>query len=405
MTTAITIVEDGSVVTPKGFLAGATYGGLKTYGQDKLDLGVLSSETAAAAAGTFSTNRFRSGSVVVSERHIASGRARAVVVNSGGANAGVGEPGIKDAQEMTALAAALVGVAPEEVLVCSTGMIGVELPMALVRAGIPKITPSREGGHPFARSILTTDTVSKEIAVSFPLGDQTAHVAGCTKGAAMIHPNMATMLCFLTTDAALEPALLRALLKEAVDDSFNMISVDGDNSPNDTVLLLANGASGAPEVRPDTPQARLFQEALGQVCTHLAKAIVRDGEGATKLFEVVVEGARTVAEARLAARSVSSSNLVKTAVHGNDPNWGRIVMAVGKSGADVDPSKVDLYINEVFIMEKGVPVPFSKDAVVATMQAPEISFRIHLNLGDGAARAWGCDLSEEYVTFNSAYTT
>ena len=405
MATTTVIVEDGSVVTPKGFLAGATYAGLKTYGEDKLDLGILYSESPAAAAGTFSTNRFRSGSVVVSERHITSGRARGVVVNSGGANAGVGEPGIKDAQEMTALAAAQIGVAPEEVLVCSTGMIGVELPMALVRAGITKISPSREGGHPFARAILTTDTVSKEFAVSFPLGDQTVHLGGCTKGAAMIHPNMATMLCFLTTDAALEPALLRALLKGAVDDSFNMISVDGDNSTNDTVILLANGAAGSPEVRPDTPETRLFQEALGQVCTHLAKAIVRDGEGATKLFEVVVEGARTVAEARLAARSVSSSNLVKTAVHGNDPNWGRIVMAVGKSGADVDPSKVDLYINEVFIMEGGLPIPYSKDAVVATMQAPEISFRIHLNLGEGAATAWGCDMSEEYVTFNSAYTT
>jgi glutamate N-acetyltransferase/amino-acid N-acetyltransferase len=405
MYTGITIIEDGSVVTPRGFLAGATYAGLKTYGEDKLDLGILYSETAAAAAGTFSTNRFRSGSVVVSEQHIASGWARAVVVNSGVANAGVGAPGVKDAQEMTNLAAAQVDVNPDDVLVCSTGMIGVELPMALVRNGLTKISPSLQGGHLFARSILTTDSVSKEIAVSFSLGDQVIHLAGCTKGAAMIHPNMATMLCFLTTDASMDPAFLHSILKGAVDDSFNMISIDGDNSTNDTVIILANGAAGAAPICPGTLEAELFNEALEQVTTHLAKAIVRDGEGATKLFQVIVEGACTEAEARLAARSVSSSNLVKAAVHGNDPNWGRIIMAVGKSGAEVDPSKVDLYINEIFIMERGLPIPFSKEAVIATMQAPEIGFRIHLNLGDGTAMAWGCNLSEEYVTFNSAYTT
>jgi glutamate N-acetyltransferase/amino-acid N-acetyltransferase len=405
MATDIAIVEGGSIVTPKGFLAGATYAGLKTYGEDRLDLGVVFSELPATAAGIFTTNRIRSSSVEACQRHLAGGKARAMVANSGCANTCVGETGLKDALEMTSLVAGKLGVAQEEVLVCSTGIIGVELPMALVRRGIRNISLSRDAGHAFARAILTTDTVAKEITVSFPMGKTTVHLAGCAKGAGMIHPNMATTLCFLTTDAAVEPRFLHAALKEAVDASFNMISVDGDTSTNDTVLLLANGAAGAPQARPGTPQGALFQQALGQVCTHLAKSVARDGEGATKLIEVVVEGARTMADARVAARSVSSSNLVKTAVHGNDPNWGRIMMAVGKSGAEVEEPRVALFINDVCIMEGGLPIPFFKDAIVASMRGAEVRFRIRLNLGDATAMAWGCDMSEAYVVVNSAYTT
>ena len=405
MTSQISVVENGSVTLPKGFQAGATYAGLRTYSEDKRDLGILFSESPASAAATFSTNRILSPSVTTSKKHISSGRARAIVANSGCANTCVGQAGFTDALEMTALTGAKLNVSGEEVLVCSTGIIGVELPMGLIRTGIKAVSLSPEGGNSFARAILTTDSVTKEAAVSFPVGGKTVHLAGCAKGSGMIHPNMATMLSFLTTDVAMESGLLQAALKRAVDVSFNMISIDGDSSTNDTVIILANGAAGAPEVRPDTPEAALFQEALVQVCVGLAKAIVRDGEGATKLFEVLVEGARSPDDARVAARSISSSMLVKTAVHGNDPNWGRLMMALGKSGADVEEPRISLFINDVCIMEGGLPIPFFKDAIVATMKESDVRFRILLGLGDATATAWGCDLSDAYVVINSAYTT
>ena len=405
MAAQIDQIPDGSVTTPAGFLAGAAYAGLKTYGDDPLDVGVLVSESPAAAAGTFTTSRVRSASVTLSEQRVASGQARAVVANSGCANACVGEQGMKDAIEMTAQAAAATGVAAEEVLVCSTGIIGVELPMALIRSGVGQITPSRDGGHAFARAILTTDNGPKEHAVSFQAGGVRVHVAGCAKGAGMIHPNMATMLAFLTTDADVEVGFLRAALSKAVDASFNMIDVDGDTSTNDTVLALANGAAGGPTIREGTPEAETFQEALRQVCTELAMAIARNGEGATKLIEVVVEGARSEADARLAARSVAGSLLVKTAVYGNDPNWGRIMMALGKSGAEMVESRMALYINDVCIMEDGLPISYFKDAVVANMKQPTVRLTARLGMGEASAMAWGCDMSEAFVTFNSAYTT
>ena len=405
MAAEIVQVSDGSVTTPAGFLAGATYAGLKTYGDDRLDVGILLSESPAVAAGTFTTSKVRSASVTLSERRVASGLTRAVVANSGCANACVGEQGLKDAIAMTAQAAAVVGVAPEEVLVCSTGIIGVELPMALIRSGVQRLTLAREGGHAFARAILTTDYGPKEQAVSFEAGGVRVHVAGCAKGAGMIHPNMATMLAFVTTDASVEIGLLRDALKKAVDASFNMIDVDGDTSTNDTVLVLANGAAGGPTIQEGTPEAAAFQEALRQVCTELAIAIARNGEGATKLIEVVVEGARSEADARLAARSVAGSLLVKTAVYGNDPNWGRIMMALGKSGAEMEESRMALYINEVCIMEDGLPISYFKDAVIANMKQPTVRLMARLGMGDASATAWGCDMSEAFVTFNSAYTT
>ena len=405
MASQISVVENGSVTLPKGFQAGATYAGLRTYSEDKRDLGILFSELPASAAATFSTNRILSPSVTASKKHIASGGARAVVANSGCANTCVGEAGFTDALEMTSLTGAKLNVPAEEVLVCSTGIIGVELPMGLIRTGIEAVSLSPEGGGSFARAILTTDSVTKEMAVSFPIGGKTVHLAGCAKGSGMIHPNMATMLSFLTTDVAMESRLLRAALEQAVEVSFNMISIDGDSSTNDTVIILANGASGAREVQPDTPEASLFQEALELVCVQLARAIVRDGEGATKLFEVAVEEARSTHDARVAARSISSSMLVKTAVHGNDPNWGRLMMALGKSGADVEEPRVSLFINDICIMEGGLPIPFFKDAIVATMKESDVRFRVLLGLGDASATAWGCDLTEGYVVINSAYTT
>ena len=404
MASEITVLPEGSVTTPKGFQAGATYAGLRTYSPDKLDLGLLYTESVASAAGVFTTNLIRSPSVTLSERNVASGQAHAIAVNSGCANCCVGDQGLKDAEEVAALTAAKLGVAAEQVLVCSTGMIGVELPMGLIRRGLQKVSFERDGGHPFARSVLTTDTVPKEMAVSFPVGGVTVTLAGCAKGSGMIHPNMATMLAFLTTDAQVDTAFLKEALREASDATFNMISVDGDTSTNDTVLILANGVSGA-RVERGTPEGDLFRQALHRVCEQLAKAIARDGEGASKLIEVDVRGARTRADARLAARSVSSSSLVKTAVHGNDPNWGRIMMAIGKSGAEVRESSVDLFINEVCIMEGGLPVPYFKDALIAEMRGSDVVIQVNLGLGDETATAWGCNMSEGYVTFNSAYST
>lgn len=405
MATQIERIVDGSVTTPKGFVAGATYVGLKTYGEAPLDLGLLMSETPAVVAGTFTTSKVRSASVVLSEHRASSLEARGVVANSGCANACVGDQGMKDAVEMTSLAAARLGVSSEEILACSTGIIGVELPMGLIRSGIDKIAVSADGGHEFARSILTTDHNTKEYTVSFLLDGVRVHIAGCTKGAGMIHPNMATMLCFLTTDATVEPALLSHLLKEAVDSTFNMISVEGDTSTNDTVLLFANGAAGAPAIDSGSASGETFRRALFEVCRELAKAIVRGGEGATKLIEVVVEGAQSLTDARLAARSVASSVLVKTAIYGNDPNWGRIMMALGKSGAEMQESRMALYINDICIMEDGLPISYFKDAVIANMNGPEIKLVAKLNIGEGSATAWGCDMSEAFVTFNSAYTT
>ena len=405
MAEMIEFIPNGTVTSARGFLAGATYAGLKTYAPDKLDLGVLVSERECVAAGVFSTNKILSPSVTLSKEHIALGRARAIVANSGCANACVGDQGLKDAQQVVALAANHLGLSPEEVLICSTGVIGVELPMALIRKSVTNIRPSPEGGHHLAQAIMTTDTHPKEMAVSVKIDGRNVIVGGVAKGSGMIHPNLATMLSFLATDAAVEQSFLQTALRQAVNASFNMIDVDGDQSTNDSVILLANGAAENAPIQAGSKAAAAFQEALSYVCIGLAKELARDGEGSTKLIEAVVEGAATTEDARAIARSVASSLLVKAAVHGNDPNWGRIMMAVGKSGIDVDESKIALYINDICIMEEGRPIPYFSDAVVAAMSASEVSLKIQLNLGDAGATAWGSELTEEYVTFNSAYTT
>jgi glutamate N-acetyltransferase/amino-acid N-acetyltransferase len=399
-------LEEGTITSPRGFSAGATYAGIRTYAEDKLDLGVVCSEVPCNSAGTFTTNKLRSPSVVLNEQRVSAGRVQVIVCNSGVANACVGEQGMKDAIEMAALAGRHLDLDPELVLPSSTGMVGVELPMALISGGMGNIELTPDGGHAMARAIQTTDTRSKEGAVSFTVGGNTYTLGGIAKGSGMVHPNMATMLSFLATDAPVESSFLRESLKQAVDKSFNMITIDGDTSTNDSVILLANGMAGGGEIglqRGEVEDA--FQNALDEVCTFLAKEIVRDGEGASKLIEVVVDGALSDADARMAARAVTSSSLVKSAVHGGDPNWGRIIVALGYSGAQVVEERIALYINDVCIMEEGRPIPFFKDAVVATMRGSEISIRLSLNIGDATATAWGCNLSEEYVTFNSAYTT
>ena len=405
MSRKVQFIPGGTVTTPAGFQAGAAFAGIKTYAQDKLDMGLLYATSSCTCAAVFTTNRIQSPSVVLTRERVQRGAVRAAVVNSGIANVLVGKQGYKDAVEMGDLAAKSLGLPPEEVAVLSTGIIGVEQPMALIRAAVPKIELAESGGNAFARAIMTTDTHPKELAVAYEHGGRTVTIGGVVKGSGMIHPNMATMLAFLGTDAPVETAFLQKAVKESADCSFNMITIDGDTSTNDTVLLLANGAAGGAVIDEGSEEAALFQAALTQLCVSLAKEVVRDGEGASKLFEVTIQGALNDEEARIAARTVAGSSLVKTAVYGSDPNWGRIIAALGRSGATVEEDKLALYVSDVCIMEDGLPVPFFKDSVVLLMKSPEVSFRIHLNLGQGAATAWGCDLSEGYVTINSAYTT
>ena len=405
MAEGIEFLPEGTVVSPAGFLAGATYAGMKTYAKDKQDLGILLSEGQCVTVGTFTTSLIKSPSVVVTQQLIEAGRVRGVVVNSGIANTCVGEPGFTDAEETTRLAAQQVGLEPEEMCICSTGLIGVELPMALIRNGVPKISPSHDGGHAFARAIMTTDRRPKSAALRFELDGKVVTIGGCAKGSGMIHPNMATMLAFLTTDAAVEPGYLNSVLRDIVDETFNMATIDGDGSTNDTVLLFANGRAGNKQLTADSPGSTKFHQALLAMCDHLCREMVRDAEGASKIFSVLVEGAGTRQDARLIARAIASSSLVKSAVHGNDPNWGRVIAAAGRSGGYLEEPKVNFYINDVAITLDGRPIPFHKDSVIVIMNNPEVSFTLRLNLGDAKALAWGCELTEAYVTFNSAYTT
>lgn len=398
----IEMLPNGTVTSPRGFLAGATYCGIKTGGYD---LAILYSETPCAAAALFTTNKVKAAPILVSGSHIADGRAQAVVVNSGNANACTGEDGHAQSLEMARLTADKLGLAVEDVLVASTGVIGVALPIEKVRDGISAIRLSPEGGHQAAQAITTTDTHTKEVACSVPLHGADITIGGIAKGAGMIHPNLATMLAFITTDAAVEASFLDACLRRAVDVSFNMISVDGDTSTNDTILVLANGAAGNKTLSHDSPDATTFETALQQVAIALAKAIARDGEGATKLIEATVSGAASIADARVAARTIISSNLVKSAVYGSDPNWGRILAAIGRSGAEVDQNRVDIAIGELLLMRQGIIQPFDKAYASSILKAEEVFVKADLHLGDGAATAWGCDLTEEYVVVNSEYTT
>jgi glutamate N-acetyltransferase / amino-acid N-acetyltransferase len=396
------LIASGSVTSVSGFSAGAVHAGIKST--DDLDLAILCSRVTCKAAGVFTTNQIKSAPVVLSQRHVSKGRAQALVANSGCANACTGRQGLTDATGMANLAAAKLGIPPEQVLVASTGVIGVPLPMDRIRAAIPRIKLTDKGGHDFCRAIMTTDTRPKEVAVRVDLKGGGFTIGAVAKGAGMIHPNMATMLCFITTDAVVNADFLPAALHTAVDCSFNMVSIDGDTSPSDCTVLLANGLAGNKPVDFDDGDA--FQEALNEACTHLAKSIARDAEGATKLIEVTVEGAEDRVWARQAARTVASSALVKAAIHGNDPNWGRFVAALGRSGARVREERLDVYLNDVCIMKQGSLCPFNKAEMISVLSSRDnVLIRLCLNLGDGRATAWGCDLSEEYVTINSAYTT
>lgn len=392
-------IRNGTITSPKGFLAGAAAAEIKY--KDRLDLGILFSGKPCTIAGRFTKNRIKAAPVLWCQDIVKTGKAQAVIVNSGCANACTGMQGLKDARTMAQAAAMKLDIPDDSVLVASTGVIGVKLPVDRIEAGAMVMEISDQGGHELARAIMTTDTHPKEIAVAVPEHGFT--VAGIAKGAGMIHPDMATMLSFLTTDAKIDARLLDRLLGEAVDASLNMITVDGDTSTNDTVLILANGAGGA--VKAGTKAEKAFAEALSKVCIFLAKSIAADGEGATRLIEVTVEGAKSLADARIAARTIVGSPLVKSAVHGCDPNWGRIIAALGRSGADFNPKKVDLYLANMQLMSAGEPVPFDKKKASAVMGKDEVKVRVALNGGKHRATAWGCDLTAEYVAINAEYTT
>jgi glutamate N-acetyltransferase/amino-acid N-acetyltransferase len=380
------------------------YAGIKTPGPDKLDLAILTSDRPAAVAGIFTRNAFCAAPVVVSRERVAARRARAVIANAGNANACTGAQGLADAREMAALAAAKIDGDAAEVVVASTGVIGVPLPMDQIRSGVRDIEFASDGGARFARAIITTDTHPKEAAAEIEIGGRTVRIGGSAKGAGMIHPNMATLLAFVTTDAAVDPEYLQVALSAAGADSFNMITVDGDTSTNDTLVVLANGAAGNPVISGGEDGEKLTA-ALTYVCGELAKAIVSDGEGATKLIRVDVRGAASDEDARMAARSVVRSPLVKSAVYGSDPNWGRVLCAIGYSGAQVDPMAVDLFVGGVQLVKAGAPVPGSREEAEPVMKEKEVAFVADLHVGGSAATAWGCDLTEAYVVENSAYTT
>jgi glutamate N-acetyltransferase / amino-acid N-acetyltransferase len=404
-----------AVTFPRGWQAGSAACGIKAFtagasampsGQ-RDDLAVLYSDRPCDAAGVFTTNKVKSATIVIDQLHLRQNRVQAVVINSGNANACTGAQGYKDALLMAKLTADRLDLDPPQVVVSSTGVIGRFLPMDAVKKGIAQACAGVdvEGGNAAARAIMTTDTVPKEASAEVQIGGVAVRVGGMCKGSGMIHPNMATMLAYVTTDAAVAPGFLAAIVRRVADNSFNQVTVDGDSSTNDTFLLLANGAAGNPPVRLETPEAEQLEAALLTVARDLARQIARDGEGATRLITVSVTGGANFEEARLAARSVASSSLVKAAVHGGDPNWGRIVCALGYSGADLAIDRLDLSIAGLTVFTRGAGQPVDLDAVRAAFEQPEIMIHAELGLGDGAAEAWGCDLSEEYVRINADYTT
>jgi glutamate N-acetyltransferase/amino-acid N-acetyltransferase len=401
------------VLDVPGFFSGGTHAGLKRKGQD---IGILFSDTPSVAAGVFTTNRTRAAPVLLSEQHLSgSGRHRAAVVNSGCANACTGELGWKNAVEMADATADVLGVQPQEVLVASTGIIGKQLDMRKLLTGIEDLGSQIASGRAnprFSKAILTTDKTEKTVSATVDIGGTEITIGGAAKGSGMIHPNMATMLGFLATDAAVSKEVLRRALREVTKDTFNMITVDGDTSTNDCVLAFANGEAGNAKIdKPAGPHFRQFQSALQAVCRDLALQIVRDGEGATKVFAVKVQGARRETDARAIARAVASSNLVKCAIHGSDPNWGRIVCAAGYAGADFDPSKARISVSngsaspKLTLFEKGEPAAFNEKDAHDLLKNEWITLTLELGRGHAEAEAWGCDFSHEYVTINAHYRT
>ncbi len=405
-------VEGGSITTPQGFQAGAVASGIKAPAAtaqnadtERLDLGLLVADRPCSVAGIFTRNRVCGAPVALCRERVRGGVARALVVNSGCSNVATGARGLSDAHAMAALAAERAGVPREHVLVGSTGVIRRLLPMDKIEAGIARITVAADGGAAFARAIMTTDTVPKARALRVQIGDRMCAVGGVAKGSGMVHPDMATVFGFLTTDANVEPSLLAQVLRAAGDASFNMIDVDMDTSTSDTMLLFASGAAGGACITAGSAEARVLGEAVTALSIELARDLARDGEGARTLIEMRVDGARTLEDARRAARTVVSSPLVKTMITGRDPNLGRVMMALGRSGADVDVDQISVWIGQECAFARGAPTALDYAAISKAMDAPEVKLRADLGLGSFSATAWGCDLTENYVRINADYTT
>ena len=396
------VTEGRGVTFAHGFRAGAAKAGVKHGRPERLDVALIVSERPCTAAAVFTTNQVIAAPCVVTRRHVERGPLRAIVVNSGNANACTGEQGERDAIAMAEAAAAVVECSPYEVAVASTGVIGFKLPIERIAAVLPEIELTEAGWDDTSRAMMTTDTRPKVTEREMHLSAGTVRIGGVAKGAGMIHPNMATLLAFVTTDAAVDEGDLRRIVSHVADTTFNAISIDGDTSTNDTLLVLANGHSG---VAPKGADLALFEEGLHTVCADLARMIVADGEGATKVFEVRVRGAASAADARLAARTITNSNLVRTAIHGGDPNWGRVLAAAGRSGARVDDRRASVRIGDLFVYRNGSPLEVADADVRALFAAKEIEIEVMLGLGDGQAVAWGCDLSAEYVRINAEYMT
>ena len=396
----------GGITAPQGFRASGVHCGVK---KKKKDLCLVVSDVPAAGAVVLTTNKVQAAPVVVTREQMDRSRVfRAIVVNSGNANACTGDRGMRDAREMVGAVAAALNVGRDEVLVSSTGVIGQFLPMAAIARGIPQAAASLSagGGNAAAEAIMTTDTFVKEYALEFDLDGVRVRMGGMAKGSGMIAPNMATMLAFVTTDAAVDPGVLQRALSRASDRSFNRITVDGDTSTNDMVAVLANGTSGAPAVaEPDGARYETFYGALEQMLVTLSRMIVKDGEGATKFVEVVVTGAADEPSAVRAARAVASSSLVKTAIHGEDANWGRILAAVGYSGIDFDPAAVEISFGPVPILRRNYRIDFSEEEAKKVLAGKEITITVNLHMGDAVATFWTCDLSAEYVAINANYRT
>jgi len=394
-------IVDGGILAAEGFVAAAIAGGIKPEG---LDMMMLHSERPAAAAATITTNQMRAAPTYVTEEHVADGSARTVVVNSGNANAATGAQGMAVAQRMAELAAEATNVQVAEALVCSTGRIGVQLPMDKIEAGIRNLGAalSRDSAEEAARAIMTTDTVPKEVAVAFEAGERRASIGAICKGAGMICPNMATMLCFIATDLAIESDLLRSTLQQAVARSFNCISVDGDMSTNDTVIILANGAAGNEIIKAESDAGYgAFRDALSFVTRDLAKKIAADGEGASKFVEVRVTGAASYEDAHRVARHITNYNLVKTWIYGGQFNWGRAAAAVGAAGVTLDPSRVEIRVGGIPAFVRGEPAEYDSDEALAAMAADEIVIEVDLGAGEEQATAWTCDFTPEYVHLNA----
>ena len=401
-------IVDGSITTPQGFRAAGLHCGLKKTTRN--DIGAICSDVPATAAAVYTTNAFQAAPLAVTRESISTeGKLQAVVVNSGNANACTGKQGEADAYRMRAALAEQLGLAPHLVAVASTGVIGENLKMTCVEHGIAELPAQlmkeREGAEQFSQAILTTDLVKKEVCVVIDIDGKPVTIAGTAKGSGMIHPNMATMLAFVTTDAAVEQPALQGLLKGTTDRTFNMITVDGDTSTNDMLLVMANGCAGNAVLNEQHAAWGAFSQAFYHVCEGLAKAIARDGEGATKLIEVRVTGASTDHSAHVIAKSVIGSSLVKSAVFGADANWGRIIAAVGYSGEQVNVDTVDIAVGPIKVLKQSTPVAFDEEEALAYLKGDTVIFHINLNMAACEAIAWGCDLTYDYVRINAAYRT